>query len=53
MTAETIMLIKVLSDIIITASTTLAQVGEMSDEEVKANIVIAEKLSDDLLALVK
>jgi len=48
----TIVLIKLLSDIIITATTTLKTVGDMTDEQVQQNIIIAEKTSDDLLALV-
>uniref|UniRef100_A0A6M3MBQ3 Uncharacterized protein n=1 Tax=viral metagenome TaxID=1070528 RepID=A0A6M3MBQ3_9ZZZZ len=49
----TIMLIKLLSDIIITATSTLKTVGDMTDEQVQQNIAIAEKTSDDLLTLVK
>ena len=49
MTVETVMLIKMLTDLIITLTNTLAKVGEMSDEDVKKNMLLAEKLSNDLL----
>jgi len=49
MTSEAWILIKVLSDLLITISFTLGRINRMSDEEAKAARVNAEALSDRLI----
>lgn len=46
---ETVMLIKVLTDLIITASATLRKVHQMTEEETKAAIIEAEDTTARLL----
>ena len=48
MTPNAILLIKLLSDMAITVIDTVGKVSKMSDEEVDANIGLAEELSASL-----
>lgn len=49
MTPDQIMLVKLLTDLIFTTTTTLARVGKMTDEEVKAEIVKSEAQTQALM----
>lgn len=49
MTPDQILLVKLLTDLIFTTTTTLARVGKMTDEEVKAEIVTAEATTAQLM----
>ena len=53
MTAESVMLLKILSDIIITAADTIARVKDMSDEEVSIAIASANLRSKELMKAIK
>jgi hypothetical protein len=49
MTPDQVMLVKLLTDLIFTATTTLSRIGKMSDEEVKAEIPKAEATTAQLM----
>lgn len=53
MTPEAAVLIKILSDLIVTAAVTLAKVKDMSDEEVNNAIVAANLRSEELMRALK
>lgn len=53
MTPEAIMLIKILSDVAMTAMQTISRVNEMTEAEVKAAIKEAEQLSTKLTDAVR
>lgn len=50
---ETVMLIKILSDVAMTAMKTISEIDKMTEEEVKSAIRSAEQASADLLKRIK
>lgn len=49
MTPDQVILLKLLTDLILTTTTTLAKIGGMTDEEVKAEIPKAEAMTAQLM----
>ena len=53
MDAPTMMLIKILSDVAMTAMKTIAEIDKMTEDEIEAKTREAERLSDELTDMIR